>query len=615
MRKLHTTIGTTMLRSVAVASLLLLALSFAGAATNYTDSVTVNNATDSINVTATISVSNNTGGSIIVSDSTGVDSPECFNSSCRTLTYALTNAPSLNCEVVLFGDQWINQTLTISNMVDLVIRSGTNSTSVIRCSCSTECCSGLVFTFVSRLSIFNVKFEGCGTSHVTNIEANVHNYHSALLIINRSDVELIQTSFYRSKGRGVSIIDVYGQIKIRNSNFVENYYIATSQNETGVVYEGGGIHIELTNWSCDSYMCDIDTGSQKSSRFLIQKCNFEGNRVKHTEVNKPSGSGRYFPLNTDGQGGGLNVIVTGVNNSIVVENCTFRNNSADEGGGMNVIFTENAESNVFHIVGCIFRVNEATERGGGALQLRLYGTDDQVNSNSISVEDTHFTGNSARLGGAVAFFTSQSERYVHKSLTFQNCTFIQNFALMGSALCLRSKSDHGFRPPTVLLLNCNFVSNYVLRNEDILNIGSDGKSHPYLHSGSLYVESMEIDLLKYVSFNDNMGSGIVANAANVNVLQGTLAEFVNNSATNGGGIALLGPSLLQLRSGSQVVFDSNRASELGGAIYLTKQVSLYQESVSFLLSTILASGMKHSSLLIITLDMDMQYLLTQLFHV
>ena len=405
----------------------------------------------------------------------------------------------------------------------------------------------------------------------------------------------------------MSIIDVYGQIKIRNSNFVD---IATSQNETGVVYEGGGIHIELTNWSCDSYMCDIDTGSPKSSRFLIQKCNFEGNRVKHTEVNKPSGSGRYFPLNTDGQGGGLNVIVTGVNNSIVVENCTFRNNSADEGGGMNVIFTENAESNVFHIVGCIFRVNEATERGGGALQLRLCGTDDQVNSNSISVEDTHFTGNSARLGGAVAFFTSQSERYVHKSLTFQNCTFIQNFALIGSALCLRSKSDHGFRPPTVLLLNCNFVSNYVLRNEDILNIGSDGKSHPYLHSGSLYVESMEIDLLKYVSFNDNMGSGIVANTANVNVLQGTLAEFVNNSATNGGGIALLGPSLLQLRSGSQVVFDSNRASELGGAIYLTKQVSLYQESVSFLLSTILASRMKHSSLLIITLDMDMQSLLT-----
>ena len=53
-------------------------------------------------------------------------------------------------------------------------------------------------------------------------------------------------------------------------------------------------------------------------------------------------------------------------------------------------------------VGCIFQVNEATERGGGALHLELYGTDDQVNTNSITVQDTSFTGNSARWGGAVA---------------------------------------------------------------------------------------------------------------------------------------------------------------------------------------------------------------------
>ena len=64
-------------------------------------------------------------------------------------------------------------------------------------------------------------------------------------------------------------------------------------------------------------------------------------------------------------------------------------------------------------------------------------------------------------------------------------------------------------------------------------------SHRYIHSGSLYVMKM------------------------------TFVEFVNNSATNGGGIVLVGPSVLQVRSGSEVVFDSNHASELGGAVYAT----------------------------------------------
>ena len=42
------------------------------------------------------------------------------------------------------------------------------------------------------------------------------------------------------------------------------------------------------------------------------------------------------------------------------------------------------------IVGCTFQVNEATERGGGALHLELYSTDGQLNTNSITVHGTSF---------------------------------------------------------------------------------------------------------------------------------------------------------------------------------------------------------------------------------
>ena len=534
-----------MLGSVAVVSSLLLAVSIVGTATNYADYPIVNldNGTNSINNTGSIT------GTIIVRNSTGEDSAECFNSSCRTLTYVPTNAPSLNySEVVLFGDQWINQTLTISHVVDLTIKSGGSSTSLIRCSNSTEPGSGLVFTFVLRLKI---KFEGCGTRPST---VNIHNHDNlALLITNSSDFEIVQTSFYGSKGRGLTIFDTAGQFIISNCSFVENYEVITTVNRKRVIYTGGGIHIELRGRSHHSNRCDYETSSPK---YLIQNCKLEGNRVSGRKIDS-----------TIGEGGGLNVIITGYNNSIVVENCTFVNNSADEGGAINVIHnTENAQGNIFHIVGCIFQVNEASERGGGALQLTLYGTDDHVNTNSITVQDTSFTGNSARWGGAVGFSSSQSESDLHNCLTFKNCTFLQNAAITGSALYLTSKGDRGCIAPTALLHDCKFVSNRVLSSE---HIGDDGESHPYIHSGSLYVESMGIELLNYVSFNSNRGSGVVVNAANINVRKMTFVQFANNSATNGGGIVLVGPSVLQLRSGSEVVFDSNHASELGGAVYAT----------------------------------------------
>ena len=67
----------------------------------------------------------------------------------------------------------------------------------------------------------------------------------------------------------------------------------------------------------------------------------------------------------------------------------------------------------------------------------------------------------------------------------------------------------------------------------------------------------------------NRGSAITTKSAQVNILSNTKIEFVNNTATNGGAMALLGFSILELYPGSQVRFESNHASELGGAVYAT----------------------------------------------
>ena len=55
----------------------------------------------------------------------------------------------------------------------------------------------------------------------------------------------------------------------------------------------------------------------------------------------------------------------------------------------------------------------------------------------------------------------------------------------------------------------------------------------------------------------------------INVLQGTRVHFINNTAKNGGAMSLHGFSMFEIHPGSQIVFHSNHASELGGAVYAT----------------------------------------------
>ena len=203
-------------------------------------------------------------------------------------------------------------------------------------------------------------------------------------------------------------------------------------------------------------------------------------------------------------------------------------------------------------------------RGGGALQLGFHSV---VENNSISIQHTKFISNSAGAGGAVNLFTSQATR---NALSFTNCTFLENSALVGGAVYLKpiglSASIHDCSTPSVILSNCSFIKNSVLRTAAILN--HRGSQH-VLESGIFHVQSFQIDFLGNVSFTDNRASGIVADSANINVLEGTQLHFINNTAVNGGALSLHQLSVIELDPGSQVLFDSNHASELGGAVYAT----------------------------------------------
>ena len=521
---------------------------------------------------------------IVISSQYGKDTLSClqrnnsFDTPCQSLSYVFSNhhySLSDDTEVIVQGHHWLNQTLTVSNVRDLTLRGGGDTSSVIKCpppSHAADQGHGFVFESVSGLKVHNVVFEGCGTlQYSTTIRDSVSiKYRSAVYIINSTDVNLSETSFFRNIGKGLSLHDVDGQVHVSNSTFRENM---VSPNE---LFGGGSIYIEFTHCSPGKSRCNSTTNTHnKHSRYLIKNCFFESNRATNREFIKQSHIVQFsiFDGKNAGQGGGLHIIIQGMsfNNSIVVDNCTFRNNSAVFGGGIDTLFLNSANSNTLHVKDCIFASNFAPQRGGGAVQLGFYGSQNVI-QNMIHVQDTLFVNNSAGWGAAIAFFSSLSHTDLENSLDIYDCVFEGNSASIGAAIALKPsavQSVHDGRAPITLLHNCTFVRNRIINNGTFLNIANDGISKHVLESGILDVASSNVKFSKYMSFIENSGSAVVANSGQVDVLENANVVFVNNTATNGGAMALLGFSVLELYPGSSVVFQSNISSELGGAVYAT----------------------------------------------
>ena len=520
---------------------------------------------------------------IYINNEYGDDTLSClqrntsFDSPCQTLSYVFkySNSSLDGTEILLQGDFWLNQTLTVSGVKGLTIQGSGESASVIKCSHHSDTADlgqGFVFASVSDLKVFNVVFQGCGTlQYSTTIRDDVNiKYRSAVYIINSTGIDFSETSFDRSIGKGLSLHDVDGEVKVENTTFRENM---VPVNE---LFGGGSIYIEFTHCSPGYSRCDPATNTHnKHSQYLIKNCSFEGNRATNTEFINQSHIVQFsiFDGKNAGQGGGLHIIIKGMsfNNSIVVENCIFQNNSAVFGGGIDTLFLDSASYNTFHVKDSIFSNNYAPLRGGGALQLGFYGLMN-VTDNRIIVKNSSFVNNFAGWGAAVAFFSSLFHEDLRNSLTFSGCVFEGNSASIGAAIALKPsavQSVHDGRAPITHFHNCTFIKNRILNSGTFLNIANDGISQHVLESGILDVASSKVEFSKYMSFTENRGSAVVANSGQVNVLENAEVIFVNNTATNGGAMALLGFSVLELHPGSRVVFDSNNASELGGAVYAT----------------------------------------------
>ena len=532
---------------------------------------------------------------IIVNNSTGDDN-SCILSNatsttpCKTLSFVLDliNSTSLSNrdikEVVLQGVHYINDTLTVSNVDGLTIRGSDEMNSTIYCrplNSSTDTGSGLVFGSVSNLRVFNVIFEGCGTlQYSTTLRNHVNvKYRSAVYILKSTNVLFRDSSFSRSVGRGLSLYDVGGFVEIKHSKFFNNM---VPKDEQMIYFSGGGIYIEFTYCTPGYPNCNYTENTHiKNSSYVIEDCVFDGNRATSNEIIAQIYIIQFRILtgrdgNNAGRGGGIAVTFKGnsLNNSVKILNCSFFNNSAKYGGGVASTFQDYASNNTIYVSSCTFTNNHALERSGGALYfgyVPLKSNNYSVAHNSITVQDTEFSNNSAGWGGAVVFYSSHSKVDMENRMQFINCTWTGNSASIGAAMSLRPTAKYSFDGivPAPLLIKCSFIKNQVINTAEFLKSASHSVSQHVVESGILDIESFKVELSNLILFSENKGSAIYAGSSQINVLEDTVVQFVNNTATNGGAMCLHGFSVLELFSNSNIIFDSNSATELGGAVYVT----------------------------------------------
>ena len=525
---------------------------------------------------------------IIVNSETGDDNLSCIQSSmlftapCKSLRFVLNDNNISNREVLLQGDHYINDTLTISGIDGLTLRGNDSTISCRQPETNNlnDTGSGLFIVNTLNLTVFNVIFEYCGTlQKSTTLRQGMNvKYHSAVYIINSTNISISNTSFRRNAGRGLSLYDVSGYVYISNCEFIENRLL---DDEQKILFGGGGMSIEFTYCSPGYPHCNqYENTRNKGNTYVIKDCKFDGNRATKNEVTSQIHIIQFRLLadsnaHNAGQGGGIHITMKGTSfhNYIAIISCIFHNNSAVYGGGIDAIIQDNSQDNIINVTACTFTNNNALERGGGALGVG-YTHGYRVTNNTYIAHYTKFINNSAGRGGAVSFFAGRHNNAsaIRNRLQFANCTWSGNTASIGAAISFRPTAGSSLFdgiPPTPLLSNCVFINNQVDKTAVFLRSATDEMTQHQIGSGTLHIESIEVDFDHYIMFNGSTGSAIFATFSQINVLANTQVEFVNNRATYGGGISLLGFSILYLYTNSHISFVSNHASELGGAVYAT----------------------------------------------
>ena len=501
----------------------------------------------------------------------------------------LTGGPSKPCKNLTLAIEYIHTTSSVTLYIKsgqyellpssgMTFNNGENITmekdgeGVVEISCKGSG-TGLTFIDSKSITIRGLVFNGCGaehysTSHDFNNETdgiNFLTFNATLYFQGCTLITLDSITIKNSLGIAVQIYYTLGINYIINSDFIDN-----PGNQE--IERGGGVYIEFPycfpgNRLCTNTVPQVPMSYVTDSQYIITSCRFISN-IAHSTTSSirfvlPY---KYYHISF-GHGGGLSVFFKGhaKNNYILLQDCSFLDNTAVYGGGLYVEMQDHSNDNAVVLMGSnVFTSNKAKKSGGGAFLAYLFTEQfGNVTSGTLTLNDVFFENNKAIFGGGVSFLSTRRSHICENNfneIIFTNCIWSNNIAWYGSALdisCFHPVSEGIIHE--VIMKNCSFIENSVIYNH------SPGKP---LGSGAMYVDKVPITFKKSVEFINNYdGTALFAMGSKLEFSSNTNVLFLNNTGRNGGAIALYSSSYIKVHGKTSFEFIENTAVNLGGAIY------------------------------------------------
>lgn len=442
-----------------------------------------------------------------------------------------------NCECAV-KQVVLDENLVVSNIQEFSVFGSDDYTEVV---CSNDSRYGLTFIDVCNVTITNMHFTGCGTWKNGFQDLK---FHYALFVSSSRFLSVLHSRISNSLGTGLVLLNNYN-VCISHSHFSHNALSSHHFDKDTSFGGGGGIYLCIEG-SCGRR-------DECASTHVIEHCTFSGNRasVFYSSANSVSGVGN---------GGGLEVWVhNSSSNHLQANNLTFLNNSAVWGGAMQIVFASGSQSNDVYFDGMTVDSNSVPEKGGGGLSIGYIGGN--VTNNNVSLRNVTFFRNIALFGGGLAVFTFSASEHRDNVIECANCTWTSNKAHYGGAINIAPQRVLPNNKEIILrFVDCLFESNLVYPKTIRDGIQRNGKAIIMLTGGV-------ITFVRQVLFIMNNSTCIYAMSSTVLFSRDSNSLFLNNSARSGGGISLIGFSVIVVSENTSITFCNNSVIRHGAAIY------------------------------------------------
>ena len=516
---------------------------------------------------------------IYVDNLTGVSDPSCWEGGyftpCLSLNLALTGAQHYNHSITILlqpgKHQLYNGSETqLRNMSQLaIVGNGSEGEVVINC----KPLAGLAFFWSEGIVINNIDLFGCGalqSSTSTNISAHSATFLEIRVALFFSDcrtVTLTKVRVIESPGTGVVMYNPLGVVNIDKSQFLSNGFSGGKK----VMYGGGGLVIDANYEASSELSCTIT-----SSNFTHNTDN-SGNKLVFWSLSSSHDRG-YFGL---GRGGGISLMFRGeaVNNTVQLDNVSLDGNTAQFGGGLFLGFLDNASNNKVYmdnswlqknaaLVDNVTLLSDLTKGGGVSISLMAGASD----SNAVVISNTNFVSNEAHTGGGIAVNVLHNSSYKHigpayvetgNNLLIDNCKFTNNAAFQGASAYFSQNSNCGQTVLSTTVSCSSFNGGYCGR----LSLMNSYRVYGLPCYSNVLLEFFQMILEGTVMFNNNHVSALGLRSSSIELLSLTQLEFKDNKADNGAAIYVVDCSSIIVNHNVTLIFQSNSASNLGGAIY------------------------------------------------